>query len=43
MKRDKILAPWQKYAGEFVSADVFIDTVYNSLTGQKDQKFITHN
>jgi len=43
MKRDKILAPWEKYAGDFVSADVFIDTLYSSLTGQKNNKFVNHN
>ncbi len=30
MKSDKILAPWQKYSGTFVSADAWIETIYNS-------------
>lgn len=42
MKQQKILAPWQKWSGDFVSSDAFIETVYNSLTGTKGQ-FIRHN
>jgi glyoxylase-like metal-dependent hydrolase (beta-lactamase superfamily II) len=33
MKQEKILAPWQKYSGNFVNSDAFIDAIYNSLTG----------
>jgi cyclase len=43
MKEKKILEPWKKYSGDFVSEDVFIDTLYNSLTGQKTGKFVKHN
>jgi len=43
MKEKKILDPWKKYAGDFVSEDVFLETVYNSLTGQKNGKFVKHN
>jgi glyoxylase-like metal-dependent hydrolase (beta-lactamase superfamily II) len=35
MKRAKVLDPWHKYAGEFVSEDAFLETIYISLTGQK--------
>ncbi|MGA8765547.1 MAG: MBL fold metallo-hydrolase [Candidatus Acidiferrales bacterium] len=31
MKSEKILAPWQKYSGTFVSTDAWIETIYNSL------------
>lgn len=31
MKSEKILAAWQKYSGEFVSTDAWIETLYNSL------------
>jgi cyclase len=31
MKSEKILAPWQKYSGAFVSTDAWIETIYNSL------------
>lgn len=31
MKAEKILAPWQKYSGNFVNSDAFIETIYYSL------------
>ena len=43
MKQEKVLDPWKKYAGQFINADAFIETLYNSLTGQKNGKFIKHN
>ena len=42
MKQEKILAPWQKWSGNFINADAFIETLYNSLTGNKGQ-FLPHN
>jgi cyclase len=43
MKQAKILDPWKKYSGDFISEDAFLETLYNSLTGSKDGKFIKHN
>ena len=43
MKQAKLLDPWKKYSGEFVNQDVFLETLYNSLTGQKTGKLIKHN
>jgi len=43
MKEKKILDPWKKYSGDFVSEDVFLETIYNSLTGQKNGMFVKHN
>jgi len=43
MKQEKILDPWQKYPGEFISADAFVETLYNSLTGKASGKFLKHN
>jgi glyoxylase-like metal-dependent hydrolase (beta-lactamase superfamily II) len=43
MKEKKVLDPWKKYSGDFVSEDVFLETLYNSLTGQKNGMFIKHN
>lgn len=43
MKQAKLLDPWKKYAGEFINADAFLETIYNSLMGQKNGKFIKHN
>ena len=43
MKQEKILEPWrEKWAGQFVNADAFIETLYNSLTGTKGE-FLKHN
>ena len=35
MKDEKILAPWQKFSGNFVNSDAFLDEIYNSLTARK--------
>jgi glyoxylase-like metal-dependent hydrolase (beta-lactamase superfamily II) len=43
LKQEKVLQPWQKWSGDFVSTDVFIETLYNDLTGKKDQKLMKHN
>jgi cyclase len=43
MKQAKLLEPWKKYSGDFVNQDVFLETLYNSLTGQKNGMFIKHN
>ncbi len=43
MKQEKMLEPWKQYSGDFVSADAFLETLYNDLTGKKDGKFIKHN
>jgi glyoxylase-like metal-dependent hydrolase (beta-lactamase superfamily II) len=42
MKQEKILDPWNKWSGDFVKTDAFIETLYNSLTGTKGE-FIQHN
>src|ERR1700730_14948045 len=42
MKQEKILAPWSKFSGDFVNADAFTETLYNSLTNTKGE-FIKHN
>jgi cyclase len=43
MKQAKILDPWKKYSGEFVSEDAFLETLYISLIGQKSGEFTKHN
>ena len=43
MKKDKILDPWKQYSGDFISEDAYLETLYNSLTGSKEGKFIQHN
>lgn len=43
MKKEKVLEPWKKYSGDFISSDAWIETLYNELTGKKDAKFMKHN
>ena len=43
MKEKKLLDPWKKYSGDFVKEDTFLETLYNSLTGRKNGKFVKHN
>lgn len=35
LKQEKILAPWQKFSGSFISTDAFIETLFNDLSGKK--------
>ena len=35
LKQAKILAPWQKFSGPFISTDAFIETLFNDLSGKK--------
>jgi cyclase len=44
MKKEKLLAPWdKKYSGEFINSDLFIETLYNSLTNNKNAEYLKHN
>jgi cyclase len=43
MKEAKLLDPWKKYSGQFINDDTFLETLYNSLTGQKTGRFVKHN
>jgi cyclase len=43
MKKEKILDPWKKYSGDFISEDAFLETLYNSLSGNKQGKLLKHN
>ncbi len=43
MRREKILEPWKKWSGDFISSEAFIETLYNDLTGKKSGEFIKHN
>jgi cyclase len=42
MKQEKILAPWARWSNDFVSQDIFIETIYNSLTNHPGP-FVKHN
>ena len=44
MKKEKILATWDaKYGKGFITPDLFVDTLYNSLTNKKNAEFLPHN
>jgi glyoxylase-like metal-dependent hydrolase (beta-lactamase superfamily II) len=43
LKQEKVLAPWQKYSGQFVTTDLFLETLYNELTGTKAAGLVRHN
>ncbi len=43
MKQENILDPWKQYAGGFINQNAFTETLYNSLTGKPNNKFIQHN
>ena len=42
LKQEKVLEPWQKFSGPFVSTDLFIETLYNELTGTKAAGLVQH-
>jgi glyoxylase-like metal-dependent hydrolase (beta-lactamase superfamily II) len=42
LKQEKVLEPWQKFSGPFVSTDLFIETLYNELTGTKAAGLVKH-
>ena len=37
LRQAKILDPWKKYSGDFVSEDAFLETLYNSLHNKKQR------
>jgi cyclase len=43
MKKEKILDKWSKFSGDLITTDVFIETLYNSLTNKKNVGLLKHN
>jgi len=43
LKKENVLAPWQKWSGDFITSEQWLVTVYNDLTGVKTGEFIKHN
>lgn len=44
MKAKKILAAWsERYSGDFINTDGFLETLYNSLTKKRAAPFVRHN
>jgi len=43
LKQENVLAPWQKWNGDFITTDQWLITLYNDLTGKKTGEFLKHN
>lgn len=43
MKQEKLLEPWKEWSGNFMSAEAYLESIVNSLTGKKDVAFLRHN
>jgi hypothetical protein len=44
MKNEHVLAAWsERYSGDFINTDAFIETLFNSLTGREHTPFVKHN
>ncbi|MGH8176100.1 MAG: MBL fold metallo-hydrolase [Steroidobacter sp.] len=43
LQQERVLEPWKNLSGQFISTDLFIETLYNDLTGAVDGKLIKHN
>ena len=43
LKQEKVLEPWKKWSGDYITSDVFIETLYNDLTGARPAGFMKHN
>jgi len=43
LKRENVLAPWQKWSGDFINSEQWLVTLYNDLSGKKAGGFIKHN
>ena len=43
LKQENVLAPWQKWSGDFISSEQWLVTLYNDLTGKKEGELLKHN
>jgi cyclase len=43
LQKEKVLAAWEKWSGDFIKTDVWIETLYNELTGEKGSDLRKHN
>lgn len=34
LQQEKVMEPWQRYSGAFITAELWIETLYNELTGK---------
>jgi glyoxylase-like metal-dependent hydrolase (beta-lactamase superfamily II) len=43
LRQENVLAPWQKWSGDFITSEQWLVTLYNDLTGKKTGDFVKHN
>jgi glyoxylase-like metal-dependent hydrolase (beta-lactamase superfamily II) len=43
LKKENVLAGYEKWSGSFITTDKFIDTLYDDLSGKKTGEVIKHN
>jgi glyoxylase-like metal-dependent hydrolase (beta-lactamase superfamily II) len=43
LRQENVLAPWQKWSGDFIISEQWLVTLYNDLTGKKTGDFVKHN
>jgi len=43
LRQANVLAPWQKWSGEFITSEQWLVTLYNDLAGKKSGGFLRHN
>jgi cyclase len=43
LKQEKVLAGYEKWSGDFVTTEKFIDTLYSDLSGRKSGELMKHN
>jgi glyoxylase-like metal-dependent hydrolase (beta-lactamase superfamily II) len=42
LQKEKVLEPWKQFSGPFISADLYIETLYNDLSGRKTAALLRH-
>ena len=42
LKKEKVLAPWDKFSGNFISTEAHLETLFNDLTGKKNVTPLPH-
>jgi hypothetical protein len=43
LKDEKVLAGYEKWSGQFVDTDKFIETLHDDLSGKKGGELLRHN
>ena len=43
LKGEKVLAGYEKWSGQFITTDKFIDMLYNDLSGKSKGELLKHN